>query len=71
MIEKLIRSSNGCKKRKIKCDGGETCQRCAQLGVQCVYTPGGGDGGLSTMYNLHARMSCQSKHLADKGLDRG
>lgn len=30
--------SNECKRRKIKCNGGSPCQRCGNLGVECLYS---------------------------------
>jgi len=34
----LIRpNSNECKRRKIKCNGNQPCQRCGNLNIECVY----------------------------------
>ena len=30
---------NECKRRKIKCNGEHPCQRCGNLGLECVYAP--------------------------------
>ena len=35
----LIAASNECKRRKIKCNGQTPCQRCGNLGLECLYSP--------------------------------
>lgn len=35
----LIRGSNECKRRKIKCNGQTPCQRCGNLNLDCQYAP--------------------------------
>lgn len=30
---------NECKRRKIKCNGETPCQRCGNLGLECLYAP--------------------------------
>src|SRR5215469_2319633 len=32
-------TSNECKRRKIKCNGQTPCQRCGNLGLECLYAP--------------------------------
>ena len=33
---------DGCKRQKLKCSGGQPCQRCVSNGISCVYGKGVG-----------------------------
>lgn len=35
--QNINRPSNECKRRKLKCSGGETCTRCLRDQIECVY----------------------------------
>ncbi|KAH8703598.1 putative fungal-specific transcription factor [Talaromyces proteolyticus] len=61
---------NECKRRKLKCSGGDVCTRCAANGMQCIYAlqsrpPAGGDVPTSTLESPFMRLENMETRMSD------